>query len=41
MDRRQLPPMAAEPDMAGRTAEIRLPERSGGHEARNGREVVA
>ena len=40
MDRHQLPATAA-PDLAARTGEIRLPERSQGHEARNGREACA
>ncbi len=40
MDRQQLPTMS-EPDMAARTTEIRMAERSQAHEQRNGREVGA
>lgn len=41
MNRQNLPAPAAEPDMAARVTEIRMAERSRGHEARNGREVIA
>lgn len=40
MDRRPLPPMA-EPDIPAQITEIRMAERSAGHEARNGREADA
>ena len=39
MDRQQLPSLPAEPDIAARTAEIRLPARSENHEARSAGEV--
>ena len=40
MDRRQLPPTAAEPDMPAQVTEIRAAERSKAHQQRNGREAV-
>ena len=39
MDRHQLPP-TAEPDIPAQVSEIRVAQRSGGHEARNRREVA-
>ena len=39
MQRRALPPTATEPDLTGRTREIRLPARAGGYEKREEREV--
>ena len=39
MDRQNLPMAAAAPDIPAQIDEIRLPERSGGHDLRNGREA--
>ncbi len=39
MDRHQLPP-TAQPDIPAQVSEIRVAERSDGHERRNAREVV-
>lgn len=39
MDRRALPPEAAEPDMPLRAREIRMPARSGGYESKSEGEV--
>ena len=39
MNRHQLPPMDAEPDLAARITEVRLAERSQGHERRGAGEA--
>ena len=41
MDRQDLPIRAEAPDMPGRDTEIRLPERTAGHDARGAREAGA
>ncbi len=41
MERQNLPARAEAPDMPGRIGEIRLPERAGGHGARNRGEARA
>ena len=39
MNRHQLPPMGAEPDLSARITEVRLAERSQGHERRSAGEA--
>lgn len=39
MNRHVLPLSSAQPDIPAQITEIRLPGRSGGHDARNGREA--
>lgn len=39
MERQQLPPMAAEPDISARATEVRTPARREGIGLRNGREA--
>ena len=39
MNRQQLPPMAAEPDISARVMEVRTPARREGLGLRNGREA--
>lgn len=41
MNRHALPAPSSEPDIAARSNEIRMPERSNAHQARNGREARA